>query len=41
MLSPFTDREGHVLDWVIVRPDGEIRQSKEASDGLESDIVVL
>ena len=30
-------RQGHVLDWVIVRPDEGIHQSTQVSDGLESD----
>ena len=32
-----THRLGHVLDWVIVRPDEGIHQSTQVSDGLESD----
>ncbi|WP_419592607.1 hypothetical protein, partial [Thiolapillus sp.] len=32
-----THRQGHVLDWVIVRPDEGIHQSTQVSDGLESD----
>ena len=32
-----THRQGHVLDWVIVRPDEGIHQSLQVSDGLESD----
>ena len=32
-----THRQGHVLDWVIVRPDEGNHQSRQVSDGLESD----
>ena len=32
-----THRQGHVLDWVIVRPDEGIHQSMQVPDGLKSD----
>ena len=32
-----THRQGHVLEWVIVRPDEGIHQSTLVSDGLELD----
>ena len=31
-----TPRQGHVLDWVIARPDEGIHQSMQVSNGLES-----
>ena len=36
-----THRQGHVLDWVIVKPDEGIHQSVEVSDGLESDYICV
>ena len=32
-----THRQGHVLDWVIVRPDEGIHQATQVSDDFESD----
>ena len=32
-----THRCGHIIDWVIVRPDGEIHKKSTVADSLESD----
>ena len=37
MVSEPTHRQGHVLDWVIERPDEQVHKISTVSDCLESD----
>ena len=36
-----THRCGHIIDWVIVRPDDDIDRKSTATDSLESDHIAL